>query len=63
MELKIKCTAKEVEAVNVIIARAIDSLENSPNVAQSFGLSAKDITLGHKFRKSLVKALIQSAKP
>jgi hypothetical protein len=62
MEIKIKTTVKAIEAVNVILKQAIDSLMDNGNIAKTMGLTAKDVVLAEQFRQRLLKEFLQKKK-
>lgn len=62
MILELKTSAKNIEIANYILAQAIDSIENNPEVRKNLQLSHSDLTAAKRFRKAVVKALIKSSE-
>jgi len=59
MKIELNTTAKGVELSNMVIARAIESLEENQNIRIAYGLSLNDLEKVKSFRKSLINALLK----
>jgi hypothetical protein len=59
MKIEILTTPKAIEATNVVLARAIESLIENQNVTKQFGLDAEDIALVERFRMRMVKSYLK----
>lgn len=59
MKIELTTSAKSVELTNMVIARAVESLEEQPNIMKAYGLSLNDLEKVKSFRKSLINAFLK----
>lgn len=62
MDIKIRTTAKAIEATNCILGQAINQLMERGDIAKNMGLSTKDIVLAEQFRQRLLKSYFNQGK-
>jgi hypothetical protein len=60
MKLKIETTAKGVEVVNFLLSTAMQAAINSKDTLDSLGLSIVDLKRAERFRRAMVKALLNN---
>lgn len=59
MKIELTTSAKSVELTNMVIARAVESLEEQPHIMKAYGLSLNDLEKVKSFRKSLINAFLK----
>lgn len=62
MKLEVTTSIKSAEMANFLIGQAIKSARNNRVFMRHYSLTENDLLAGERFRKSLVKSILNKAK-